>query len=65
MRAVDVYAAMRMLASGRTTVLGLAGADELPQLRASRAVRFAVADAECLIERMRAGEHRMTGTKSG
>ncbi len=59
--AVDVYGAMRMLGLGRTTILGLADAGELPRLRAGRAVRYAVTD----VERIRAGEHLMTGAKSG
>lgn len=54
--AVDVYGAMRMLGLGRTTILGLADAGELPRLRAGRAVRFAVSDVEHLVERMRSGE---------
>jgi hypothetical protein len=37
----------------RTTILGLAGAGELPRLRAGRAVRYAVGDIEHLVERRR------------
>jgi hypothetical protein len=62
---LDVRRATRMPGLSRTTALGLAGADELPQLHADQVVRFAVSDAERHIERMRAGEHRMTGAKSG
>ena len=62
--AVDVYGAMRMLDLGRTTILGLADAGELPRLRAGRAVRYAVSDVEALIQRMRAGEQLLTGAKN-
>jgi hypothetical protein len=61
---VDVYGAMRMLRFGRTTVLGLAGAGQLPQLRADRTLRFALADAERLIEPITAGASD-DGAKSG
>lgn len=62
--AVDVRGAMRMLGLGRCTVLALADAGELPRLRVGRAVRFAVADVEHLVARMRAGEQLLTGTKN-
>lgn len=61
--AVDVYGAAAMLGLGRCTVLALADAGELPRLRVGRTVRFAVADVERLVERMRAGETLLTGTK--
>ena len=51
--AVDVHGAARMLGLGRTTVLALADAGELPRLRFGRAVRFAVSDVEHLVERRR------------
>jgi hypothetical protein len=56
---------MRMTGPGRTTILGLADAGELPRLRAGRAVQFAVVDVEHLAEKMRAGEHLITGAKRG
>jgi excisionase family DNA binding protein len=52
--AVGVYGATRMLGLGRTTVLTLAGADEMPRLRFGRRVLFAVEDVEALVERRRA-----------
>jgi excisionase family DNA binding protein len=63
--AVDVYGAMRMLGLGRTTVLGLADAGELPRVRFGRSVRFMVGDIEALAERRRAaaagaGIYRLT-----
>jgi excisionase family DNA binding protein len=61
--AVDVYGAMRMLGLGRCTVLALADNGELPRLRAGRTVRFAVADIERLVERMRAGEQLLAGAR--
>ena len=51
--AVDVYGAMRMLGLGRTTVLALADAGELPRARFGRAVRFSVIDIERLVEMRR------------
>ena len=59
--AVDVRGAMRMLGLGRCTVLALADRSVLPRLRTGRAVRFAVADIEHLVERMRAGEQLLAG----
>ena len=61
--AVDVFGAMKMLGLGRTTVLALADNGELSRLRVGRAVRFAVADVEHLVDRMRSGETLATGTK--
>jgi excisionase family DNA binding protein len=51
--AVDVYGAARMLGLGRSSVLGLADSGQLPRLRFGRAVRFATADVEALVEQRR------------
>jgi len=61
---VDVRGAMKMLHLGRSTVLALADSGELPRLRVGRTVRYAVADVEHLVERMRSGELLLTGTKN-
>jgi len=62
--AIDVYGAMRMVSPGRTTILGLAAAGELPRLGADQAVRYAVTDVEHFINRMRAGEQLLTRAKN-
>jgi excisionase family DNA binding protein len=50
---------MRMPGLGRTTVLALADAGELPRVRFGRAVRFSVSDIDAVVERRRsAGGHR-------
>jgi hypothetical protein len=60
---VNVYGATRMTGLGRTTILGLAGAGELPRLRIGRAVPYAVVGVEHLIDRMRAGEQLLMRAK--
>ena len=59
--AVDVYGAARMLGLGRSSVLGLADSGQLPRLRFGRAVRFATADVEALVEQRRQMARRSAG----
>ena len=51
---VDVRGAGRLLGLGRSSVLNLADAGELPKLRFGRRVVYAVSDIEALVERRRA-----------
>ena len=62
---VDVRGAMKMLSLGRTSVLELADAGELPRVRFGRAVRFSIDDIERLVKRRRSGEQLLTGAREG
>jgi hypothetical protein len=55
---------MRMLGLGRTTLLGLADAAELPRLGADWAVRFAGSGVERLVERMQMSEQLLTSART-
>jgi len=61
--AVDVRGAMAMTSLGRSTILGLADAGELPRIRFGRRVVYDVADVRRVMAERRAAEagiHRLS-----